>query len=41
MSRAVSILSSHSWADAEVADPSDDAALGSSKLKCLSCCHDD
>ena len=37
ISLAVSIMSSHSCADAEVADPSEDAALGSSKVKCLSC----
>ncbi len=32
VSRAFSMLSSHSCADAEVADPSDFAELGSSKL---------
>lgn len=37
ISRAVSMVSIHSWAALEVAVPSDDAAFGSSKLKCLSC----
>lgn len=36
ISRAVSIASIHSCAAAEVADPSDDADLGSSKVKCFS-----
>lgn len=31
------MMSSHSWAEAEVAEPSDFAAFGSSKVKCLSC----
>lgn len=31
-SRAVSMMSSHSCADADVAEPSDDADLGSSKV---------
>ena len=36
ISRDVSIISSHSCAEAEVAEPSEDADFGSSKLKCLS-----
>ena len=36
ISRAVSMTSSHSCADAEVAEPSDSADFGSSKVKCLS-----
>ena len=36
ISRARSMVSSHSCADAEVADPSDDADFGSSKVKFLS-----
>lgn len=37
ISRAVSSAVSHSCAIAVVADPSDEATLGSSKVMCLSC----
>lgn len=36
ISRDFSMASIHSWACAEVAEPSEDADLGSSKVKCLS-----